>query len=127
MKNDEVNRVCPNTQDYVKAFEAIKEHLSHDQRRLIFAHVASPELTASIDELYEHTECVSVEEAEKQYALIGRALSAHLEFRFPPEENIPDRLQLILALATPLYWTGGSVREWKLRTEVINALTHAKL
>lgn len=127
MKDDKVNRECPDTQDYVKAFEAIKEDLSHDQRRLIFAHVASPELTASIDELNEHTECETVEEAERQYALIGRALAAQLEFRFAPEENVPERLQPILAIATPLYWTGGSVREWKLRTEVINALTHAKL
>lgn len=120
-------KACPDTQEYLRAFEAIRDDITPDQRRLLFAHVASPDLVASIDELNEHTEYETVEEAEKQYALLGRALAAHLEFRFFIEGNIPQRLQPVIAIATPIYWTGGSVREWKMRTEVINALSYAKL
>lgn len=120
-------KACPATQEYIEAFEAIKDDLTQDQRRLLFAHIASVDFVASIDELNEHTDCETVEEAEKQYALLGRVLTAHLEFRFSIEGYIPERLQPVIAIATPIYWTGGSVREWKMRGEVMDALSHVKL
>lgn len=118
---------CPDTQEYIRAFEIIKKDMTHDQRRLLYAHIASPDLSASIEELKEHTQYETVIEAETQYALLGRALYAHLEFRFSVQGDVPERLQPIITLATPIYWTAGSVREWKMRPEVLSALSYTEL
>ncbi|MFN3828348.1 MAG: hypothetical protein ACK4NR_12080 [Micavibrio sp.] len=118
--------VIPCAEKYRTALEALKDEMSLKQHRLLIGHARSLEQTASLQELMDAALCETIEEVEREYALLGRALAAYLEF-IPPQGDLPERLNPIMSIATPISIIGGSFREWKLRPEIAQALHKAKL
>lgn len=73
----------PASQEYIEAFNAIKEKLTEGHRAMLVAHYHAPDYTITTSELakaanYEHFGAVNL-----QYARLGRMLADYLNYSVP--------------------------------------------